>query len=134
MGVLTETTMRMRDEMMAWRRIRVSLRSDLVRQTGERRNWVSALCAGFASDRAGAHRAWFGPTLSEGHAAERQQRRGLVEAAKASAQAEERHAAAPKADSWKHGPAKSVAAPAAQAPIAPIPRVERLPSKKSKKR
>jgi hypothetical protein len=91
MGVLTEATMRLRKEMMAWRHMRVALRNDLVRQTDERRTRVSALCGGFARDRAGAHRAWFGPTLFESQTAERQQRRGLVEAARAKVQAEESH-------------------------------------------
>lgn len=75
MGVLTEATMRLREEMMAWRHMRVALRCDLVRQTDERRTRVSALCAGFASDRLGARRAWFGATPFEGQTAERQQRR-----------------------------------------------------------
>ena len=72
MGVLTEATMRLREEIVALRRMRMALRGDLVRQTDERRTRVSALCAGFARDRAGAHRAWFGPTLSERQTAERQ--------------------------------------------------------------
>jgi hypothetical protein len=136
MGVLTEATMRLREEMMVWRHMRVALRCDLVRQTDERRTRVSALCAGFASDRAGAHRAWFGPTLFEGQTAERQQRRRLVEPARAKAQAEEQPPAAPKAEPRRHEPAKSVPAPAAQAPIAsiaPVPRAERLLLKRSKK-
>jgi hypothetical protein len=133
MGVLTEATMRLREEMMAWRHMRVALRGDLVRQTDERRTRVSALCGGFASDRAGAHRAWFGPTLFEGQTAERQQRRRLVEAARAKAQAEEQPPATPKAEPRSHEPAKPVPAPAAQAPIAPVPRAERLLLKRSKK-
>ena len=131
MGVLTEATMRLREEMMAWRHMRVVLRGDLVRQTDERRTRVSALCGGFASDRAGAHRAWFGPTLFEGQTAERQQRRRLVEAARAKAQAEEQPPATPKAEPRSHEPAKPV--PAAQAPIAPVPRAERLLLKRSEK-
>jgi hypothetical protein len=142
MGVLTEATMRLRKEMMAWRHMRVALRNDLVRQTDERRTRVSALCGGFARDRAGAHRAWFGPTLFESQTAERQQRRGLVEAARAKAQAEEQPPATPKAEPRSHEPAKPVpapvpaAAPAAPAPIAslaPVPRTERLLLKGSKK-
>ena len=60
MGVLTDATVRLREEMVAWRHMRVALRDDLVRQTDERRSSVSALCAGFARDRAGAQRAWVG--------------------------------------------------------------------------
>ena len=133
MGVLTETTMRLREEMVALRHLRVALRSDLVRQTDERRTQVSALCAGFASDRAGAHRAWFGPTPFEGHAAEKHQQRRPVEAAKAKAQVEEQLPATPKAEPRRHEPAKPVPAPAAQPPIAPLPRAERRPFKGSKK-
>jgi hypothetical protein len=70
-GVLTETTMRLREQVVAWRQVRAALRGDLVRQTGERRARVSVLCAGFARDRADARRAWFGPALSGRLAAER---------------------------------------------------------------
>jgi hypothetical protein len=65
--------MRLRGEIGALRHERAALQSELVRQTGERRTQVSALCAGFARDRAGARRAWSGPTLSERRAAERRQ-------------------------------------------------------------
>jgi hypothetical protein len=41
----------------------------LLRQTGERRTRVSALCGGLARDRAGAHRAWFGPAPAKRQAA-----------------------------------------------------------------
>ena len=133
MGVLTETTMRLREEMVAWRHMRVALRGDLVRQTDERRTRVSALCAGFASDRAGAHRAWFGPMLSEGHSAERHQQHRLVEAAKAKAQAEEQPPATPMAEPRRHEPAEPVPAQAAQSPIASLPRAERRFFKRSRK-
>jgi hypothetical protein len=100
MGVLTETMMRLRGEIGAWRHERVVLQRDLARQTEERRTRTSALRAVFARDRAGAHRAWFGPTLSERRAAERQQQQlaakaqreqqqqRLAEEAKAKAQRE----------------------------------------------
>jgi hypothetical protein len=68
-GVLTETAMRLRDEIIALRHARVALRGDLLRQTGERRTRVSALCGGLARDRAGAHRAWFGPAPAKRQAA-----------------------------------------------------------------
>ena len=133
-GVLTETTMRLREEMVAWRQMRMALRGDLVRQTGERRNRVSALCAAFARDRAGAHRAWFGPTLSEGHAAEKRQQRGLVEAAKAKSPAEEQAPATPKAETRRREPAhEAVAAPAARPPEL-SPRAKRRLFKGLKKR
>jgi hypothetical protein len=61
-GKLTETVTRLRDEIVSSRHARVALLGDLVRQTNERRSRVSALCAGFARDRAGAHGAWFGRT------------------------------------------------------------------------
>lgn len=62
MGVLTESMTRLRDEIVSSRHSRVALLGDLVRQTAERSDQVSALCAAFARDRAGAHRAWFGLT------------------------------------------------------------------------
>ena len=65
MGVLTDTMVRLRDEILSSRHARVALRGELVCQTGERRTRVTALCHGFARDRAGAHRAWLGPTLAE---------------------------------------------------------------------
>jgi hypothetical protein len=100
MGVLTVTMTGLRDQIVSSRQARVALRGDLVRQTGERRLRVSALCAGFARDRAGAHRAWFGPKLVEGQTAERPQPR--------------RHEPAPE----------PVSAPAAQPSTAPLPRAK----------
>jgi hypothetical protein len=118
MGVLTEATMRLQREMAALRRARVSLRSDLIRQTGELRSLVSAMCAGFASDRAGAHQAWFHPTLFEGQTAERQPRRRPAEdAGRAKAPAEMPPPAARQAKPRRHAPAKRV--PAARARRAP---------------
>ena len=87
MGVLTETMTRLQGEIGVWRHQRVALQRDLVRQTEERRTRVSALRAAFARDCAGAHRAWFGPTLLERQAAERQQQQ-VAEEAKAKAQAQ----------------------------------------------
>ena len=121
MGVLTEATMRLQKEMAALRQMRVALRSDLVRQTGELRTRVSAMCAGFASDRAAAHQAWFHPTLFEGQTADRQPRRRPAEdAPRAKAPAETPPAAAPKAKPRRHAPAKPVAAAAARARVAPL--------------
>ena len=97
-GVLTETMMRLRGEIGSWRHVRVALQADLVRQTDERRAWVSALCAGFARDRAGARRAWCGPTLSERQTAERQQQRKLAAEARAKIQAAEARAKAQAAE------------------------------------
>jgi hypothetical protein len=132
-GVLTDTTMRLRKEMVALRHMRVALRSDLVRQTDERRTQVSALCAGFASDRAGAHRAWFGSTLFEGRTAGTQPQRRPVEAAKAKTQMEQQAPATPKVEPPRHEAAKPVSAPVAQPPIALSPRAGRRPFKGSKK-
>jgi hypothetical protein len=132
-GVLTETTMRLREEMAAWRHMRVTLRGDLVRQTDERRTQVSALCAGFASDREGAHRAWFGPRLFQGRTAAGQPQREPVEAAKAKAQAEEQPPAAPKEEPRRRAPAEPVPAAAAQPPRATLPQAQRPPFKGSKK-
>ena len=70
MGVLTVTMTGLRDAIVSSRQARVALLGELVRQTDERRTQVSALCAAFARDRAGAHRAWsgltpFAPTVPE---------------------------------------------------------------------
>jgi len=148
-GVLTETMMRLRGEIGAWRHGRVALQADLVRQTDERRTRVSALCTGFARDRAGARRAWFGPTLSERQTAERQKQRRLAEEAtakaqaerqrrlteeaRAKAQAEKQPPATPKAEPQRHEPAKPVPAPAARPSVAPLPQAQRPPFKGSKK-
>lgn len=134
MGVLTEATMRRREEMVALRRTRMALRGDLVRQTDERRTRVSVLCADFARDRAGAHRAWFGTTLPKRQAAERQQQRRLAAETVAKAQAERRSVATPKAAPQSNEPAKRVPAPAAPPSAAPLPQVAKASSKRSKKR
>ena len=99
MGVLTESMMRLRDEILSSRHLRVALRDDLVRQTSERCGRVSALCAGFARDRAGAHMAWFGPILFEGQMAEKPPQRKPVEEARAKAPARKQPPAAPQARS-----------------------------------
>jgi hypothetical protein len=87
MGVITESMMRLRGEIGVWRHERAALQDDLIRRTNERRTRVSALRATFVHDLASAHRAWFGPTLSERRAAEKQQQQ-LAEEAKAKAQQE----------------------------------------------
>ena len=134
MGILTETMTRLRDEVVSSRHARMALLTDLVRQTDERRRRVTAMCAGFAGDRAGAHRAWFGPVLSERQTGERQQRRVHVEAAKADAQAKSQPSATPKAESQRHGSVRPVRAQAAPPSVAASPQVRKLPFKKSKKR
>ncbi len=148
MGVLTETAMRLRDEIVASRHARVALRGDLVRQTDERRTRVSALCAGFARDRADALRAWCGPTLAERQTAERQKRRrlaeeatakaqekqrGLAQEATAKAQAEKQPPAPPKAEPQRHQAAKAFTAPHARPPVAPLPPARKPPFRGSKK-
>jgi hypothetical protein len=132
-GVLTDATMRLQKEMAALRQVRVALRSDLVRQTGELRTRVSALCAGFASDRAGAHRVWFGPTLFEGQAAARHPQRRPAEDARAKAPADEPPLATPKAKPRRHSSAKPVSAAAARARVAPLRSTPKPHSKRSKK-
>jgi len=118
-GVLTVTMTGLRDAIVSSRQARVALLGDLVRQTGERRTRVSALCAGFARDRAGAHRAWFGPLLFEGHTAG-----GHPPVAKAPAEGPP--PATFKAEPRTHKPAhKPAAAPAAEPSRAPLPRTKR---------
>ena len=80
MGALTETMTRLQGEIGVWRHERAVLQNDLSKQTKERCAQVSALCAVFARDREGAHRAWFGPTHSEDRAAESQQQQPAKEA------------------------------------------------------
>ena len=122
MGVLTVTMTGLRDAIVSSRRARVALLGDLVRQTDERRGQVSTLCAGFARDRAGAHRAWFGPLLFEAQTGERHRR-----PAEAKTPAPE---PAPKAEPRTHKPAhKPVAAQAAQPSVAPLPRAKKRHSK-----
>jgi hypothetical protein len=116
MGVLTEAMMRLRGEIGVWRDKRAILQHDLSRQAKERRAGVSASRAGFARDRAGAHRAWFGPTLSERQAAERQQQR-VADAGKAKAQREQRLPTAAKSHSRGHTTVKPVLARAHRPPL-----------------
>ena len=112
MGVLTVTMMGLRDAIVSSRQVRMALRGDLVRQTNERRISVSNLCAGFARDRAGAHRAWFGPAPFEVQTAERHRQRRPVEPAMAKAPTEEH----PPAEPRRHEPAK---------PSAPLPQARK---------
>jgi hypothetical protein len=125
-GVLTVTMTGLRDAIVSARQARVDLLGDLVRQTGERRGQVSTLCAGFARDRAGAHRAWFGPLPVESHTRERRQPTAKAPAGEPPS--------APKAEPRAQKPAhKPVAARAAQTPVAPLPRAKKRHSKGLKK-
>jgi hypothetical protein len=125
--VLTVSMMGLRDAIVSARQARVALLGDLVRQNGERRNRVSTLCAGFARDRAGAHRAWFGPLLFEGQTAERHR-------PAAKAPAEQQPPATAKAEPPRHKPAhRPVAARAAEPSMAPLPRAKKRSSKRLKK-
>ena len=150
MGVLTKAMIRLRDEIVTSRHSRLAFRGELVRQTEERRSQISALCTAFARDRAGAHRAWFGPTLSERRTAEREQQRELAEAARAKAQEEQRRLAGEaraKAQAERQPPAPApavqesqeretvapVAAHAVRPPAAPLPPAQKPPFKGSKK-
>jgi hypothetical protein len=148
MGVLTETAMRLRDQIVASRHAREAWRADLVRQTDERCSHVAALCAAFASDRAGAGRAWFGPTPGERQSAERQQQRETAENLRAKtrekqgklaeetakAQAEMPPPLLPKGEPRRHAAAKVVTSPHARPAAAPQARVRKPTIKRSKKR
>jgi hypothetical protein len=124
----------LRDAIVSSRQVRMALRSDLIRQAGERRTRVSALCAGFASDRAGARRAWFGPAPFEGRTAETPPQRGVVEAAAAKAPAEDQPPATPEAEPRRRQPAgKPVAAAAAPPSMTPLPRAKKRSFKGLKK-
>jgi hypothetical protein len=63
-GVLTESMTRLRDEIVALRHNRQSLRSDLAGSAQEMRKRVAALRLALASDMAGARRAWCGPEVA----------------------------------------------------------------------
>jgi hypothetical protein len=125
--------MRLRDEIVSSRHARVVLRGDLIRQTNERCGRVSALCAGFARDRAGAHRAWFGPMLFEGQMAERPPQRKLAEEPRAKAPAQKQPPAVPKAEPRRRASAKPVVTPAARMTAAHSPQGRKPPIKKAKK-
>jgi hypothetical protein len=103
MGVLTQTMTRLHDEIVSASRSRQTLRGELIRQTEERRSQVSALCNGFASDLAGAHRAWLGrtplrhsPAARESEAAEQQPIAAHSATAKGRAKLKPQAAHAPK--------------------------------------
>jgi hypothetical protein len=127
--VLTVSMTGLRDAIVSARQARVALLGDLVRQNGERRTRVSTLCAGFARDRAGAHRAWFGPLLFEGRTPDKHH-------PAAKAPAEQQPPATPKAEPPRHKPAHKppVAARAAEPSMAPLPRAKKRSSKRLKKR
>ena len=82
-GVLTESTVHLRDEIVAWRQARAAFRRRLVGETKARQVRVSGLLAAFACELAGARRAWFGPTPAGPRAAEREKQQSLTEAARA---------------------------------------------------
>lgn len=126
MGKLTESMTQLRDEIVSSRHARMVLRGDLVHQTNELRTRVSALCAGFARDRAGAHSAWFGSTLSERQTAERQQQHRLAIEARATPPPA-------KAEPQRHKAARPDPSPAARPPVARLPQAPRASFKRSKK-
>jgi hypothetical protein len=64
MTELTEAMVHLRGEIDSWRRARVALRSELIQRTDDRRAEVSAMCARYGNDRAGARRAWSGLSSS----------------------------------------------------------------------
>ena len=61
MSNLTESMARLHAEIVFQRLSRQAFRRDLVRQTGARRDLVSALRGAFARDLAGARTAWSAP-------------------------------------------------------------------------
>ena len=124
MGVLTVAMTGLRDAIVSSRQARMALLGDLARGTDERRNGVSTLCAGFARDRAGAHRAWFGPLLFESRTAQKHQQQTEAKTQEP----------APKAEPRTQKPAhRPVAARAPHPSAAPLPRAQRTRFKGSKK-
>ena len=99
MGTLTESMVRLRDEIVTLRQKRSLGQAELVRGAAARRAGVGALRADFSRDRALAHRSWFGPSAAERRAAEVQQERRLAEEAKAKAEHDRRLAEEAKARS-----------------------------------
>jgi hypothetical protein len=63
-GMLTESTIRLRDEILALRHNRQTLRSDLAESVQAIRERVAALRLVLANDMAGARRAWRGPDVA----------------------------------------------------------------------
>jgi hypothetical protein len=60
-GVLTESTAHLRDEIVAGRQARAAFRNELERATQARQLQVSSLLGAFACDLEGVRRAWSGP-------------------------------------------------------------------------
>lgn len=83
MGVLTESTVHLRDEIVAWRQARAAFRRRLVGETKARQVRVSGLLAAFASDLARVRQAWFGLTPAGPGAVKREEQQRLAEAARA---------------------------------------------------
>ena len=133
MGILTQAMTRLRGEIVSSRQSRLALRGALVRRAAERRSQVSALCAAFARDRAGARRAWFGRTPVEREAAEREDLHRLAEQAKTKARPERQPPATAEQEPRKHEPASSVRAPAERPPVGSLPPAQRTPFKGSRK-
>lgn len=82
-SVFTESTVHLRDEIVAWRRARAALRNELERATKARQLQVSSLLGAFACDLEGARRAWSGPAPARPRAAEPERQQRLAEAAPA---------------------------------------------------
>lgn len=133
MGVLTKGILRLRDEIVSARHSRLAFRGELVRQTAERRSQVSALCTGFAGDRAGAHRAWFGRTPIGREAAGREKPRRPADPARDQTRAERQPPATAEREPPERTTAEPVSAPAVRPPVVPLPAARRPPNKGSKK-
>src|SRR3989442_1097205 len=82
-GVLTESTVHLRDEIVASRQARAAFRKQLVGKAKARQVRVSGLLAAFAGDLAGVRRAWCGTTPAGLRAAEREKQQSLAEGAPA---------------------------------------------------
>lgn len=89
MGTLTESMVRLRDEIVTLREKRSLGQAQLARVAAERRASVGAMRLAFSEDRALAHRAWFGPNAAERRSAELQKQRRLADEAKAQALADQ---------------------------------------------
>ena len=116
MGRLSKAMTRMRDEIVISRQSRLAFRGELVRQSEERRSRVAALCATFASDRAGAHGAWFGRKSVERPGAVREQQPTLASPAKALVPPAQQPSVTPEPKARDRVASEPVATPAVRPP------------------
>ena len=131
MGELTKSMTLLRNEIVNCRRARREMQNELARQTKERRKQVSAMCAAFARDRAGAHLVWFGPAVSESRAAKIQKQQQPAEKTRPQHQDRPRESEEPakaKTDAALRpsAPAKPEA-PQQRPVVQPVPHEDRSP-------